>query len=162
MSKRTALKTVLWVFVLASAVMIFMFSAQDATASNDTSGSFIRFVFGLFPGFRRMSLAAQDGLVESVMFIVRKCAHFCIYAFLGFWLMHLVRQYRKERALLMTVVFSMAYAVTDEIHQYFVPGRTCQLRDVCIDTLGALTGALVALLFAVIWQKLRKLHGGVV
>ena len=160
MNKRTFLRTLLWITVLASAALIFWFSAQDATGSNDTSGTFVRFIFGLFPSFRHMLPAAQDELIESVMFVARKCAHFCIYAFLGFWLMHLVRQYRKERSLFITVALSMAYAVTDEIHQYFVPGRSCHPRDVCIDTLGALTGTLVALLFAFIWQKLRKLWDG--
>ncbi len=157
MKGKTVLKTILWIMVLASAVLIFCFSAQDATMSNGTSGKFVRLVFGLFSSFRKMTRAAQDDLVASVMFIVRKCAHFSIYAFLGFWLMMLLRQYRKTRTILMTVGFSCIYAMTDELHQFFVPGRSCQLRDVCIDTAGALTGALIALLFALIWQKLRKL-----
>ena len=44
------------------------------------------------------------------------------------------------------------YAVTDEVHQYFVPGRSCELRDVLVDTSGALTGILAAFaLLSVIW-----------
>ena len=39
-----------------------------------------------------------------------------------------------------------AYAVTDEFHQSFVPGRSCELRDVVIDSCGVLTGVLAALL----------------
>jgi VanZ family protein len=37
-----------------------------------------------------------------------------------------------------------AYAVTDEIHQYVVPGRSCEVRDVVIDSCGVLVGALIA------------------
>ena len=156
MKGKTVLKVILWIMVLGSAALIFFFSAQDSSASTDTSGRFIRALFGLFPSFRTMSEATQTELVDSVMNLVRKCAHFCIYAFFGFWLMFLVRQYRRTRTLLVTGAASLAYAISDEIHQYFVPGRACQLKDICIDLAGALTGALVALLFAVIWQILRK------
>ena len=46
------------------------------------------------------------------------------------------------------------YAVTDEIHQTFVPGRSCELRDMGIDSCGVLTGALAVSL--VILLKERK------
>ena len=35
-----------------------------------------------------------------------------------------------------------AYAVTDEFHQLFVPGRSGQMTDVMIDSGGALVGLL--------------------
>lgn len=41
------------------------------------------------------------------------------------------------------------YAASDELHQYFVPGRACQLRDVVIDGLGVLIGVLAGYLFSV-------------
>ena len=43
------------------------------------------------------------------------------------------------------------YAMTDEIHQSFVPGRSCELRDMGIDSCGVLAGVLVVSL--VIWFK---------
>ena len=39
-----------------------------------------------------------------------------------------------------------AYAVTDEFHQSFVPGRSYEFRAVVIDSCGVLTGVLAALL----------------
>jgi len=38
---------------------------------------------------------------------------------------------------------SAGYAITDEIHQAFVPGRQAQATDVLIDTLGAAIGLLL-------------------
>ena len=35
------------------------------------------------------------------------------------------------------------YAISDEIHQYFVPGRSAEIRDVLIDVLGANIGILL-------------------
>ena len=42
-----------------------------------------------------------------------------------------------------SLLISMLYACTDEFHQHFVPGRSCEVRDVLIDTAGALIGILV-------------------
>ena len=41
-------------------------------------------------------------------------------------------------------VLATLYAVTDELHQYFVPDRACAFTDVCIDSAGAAMGALIA------------------
>jgi VanZ family protein len=36
------------------------------------------------------------------------------------------------------------YAVSDEIHQLFVPGRAGQIRDVLIDACGVFVGIIIA------------------
>lgn len=41
---------------------------------------------------------------------------------------------------LMAILFGMLYAVSDELHQWFVEGRSCELRDVGIDTTGVILG----------------------
>jgi len=46
-----------------------------------------------------------------------------------------------ERALLLAVLFSAAYGASDEIHQYFVPNRYCDIKDLLADTTGGLIGA---------------------
>ncbi len=46
------------------------------------------------------------------------------------------------RGLALTIGIAVAYAVSDELHQRFVPGRTPSPWDVGIDTLGAVTGAV--------------------
>jgi len=39
---------------------------------------------------------------------------------------------------------SLAYAVTDELHQHFVPGRSCRFEDVLIDAAGICLGLVLA------------------
>ena len=51
--------------------------------------------------------------------------------------------YKALLALLMAVLF----ALSDEFHQSFVQGRTSSLRDVAIDTMGAVVGLGVARVF---------------
>lgn len=48
------------------------------------------------------------------------------------------------------------YACTDEFHQKFVPGRTSSLRDVCIDSIGVLTGTIILFLLKTMLEK-RKI-----
>ena len=52
-----------------------------------------------------------------------------------------------NRYLFMTALLSWVcgtfYAITDEIHQYFVPGRFCDWKDVCIDSAGVALGCLI-------------------
>jgi hypothetical protein len=45
------------------------------------------------------------------------------------------------------------YAASDELHQMFSDGRSPQVRDVCIDSAGVLTGVLVTLLFLYFYER---------
>ena len=75
--------------------------------------------------------------------IVRKTAHFSIYAMLGIWTIKVI----------ISLLFCMLYAITDEFHQTLVSGRSGEIRDVLIDSLGALTGMMLILLISKIIQK---------
>jgi VanZ family protein len=95
-------------------------------------------------------LSSQSTLpdFDEFDFGVKKLAHFTVYALLYLFLFrafHLSR--RKERlstpALLVSAVIAVLYAISDEIHQSFVPLRTAAVRDVIIDTAGILFMAAV-------------------
>ena len=75
--------------------------------------------------------------------VLRKLAHVCEYALLGFLLA------RGVRRPAVAVVLAAAYAVTDEVHQTFVEGRHGAPRDVAIDTFGALLGVFL-------WRRWRR------
>ena len=51
-------------------------------------------------------------------------------------------------------VLSTLYAVSDEVHQAFVPGRTVSLLDLGLDTLGIL--AVLAVLWKGRWRGIRR------
>ena len=70
--------------------------------------------------------------------VLRKLAHFCEYGVLG---LLLARAAGRETVALAAGV---AYAVTDELHQSFVPGRNAAFRDVAIDWAGVLFGVVLA------------------
>ena len=72
-------------------------------------------------------------------FTLKKLAHVTVYAILTVLLFRALRLHitHKGRALLMAALVAILYAVSDEWHQTFVPGREGTLRDVGIDAIGA-------------------------
>ena len=84
--------------------------------------------------------------------VIRKGAHFTEYAVLAMLIANALLVCGKLRWFV-PVAVSAAYAVTDEIHQYFVPGRACRLLDVGIDTCGAIFGTAV---FALVLYLTKK------
>jgi VanZ family protein len=65
---------------------------------------------------------------------------------LGLWFSSNQWQSHRLRTYLLTILITSAYGVVDEIHQYFVPGRDCNVWDWMADTLGAALGALIIML----------------
>jgi VanZ family protein len=74
--------------------------------------------------------------------VLRKLAHFCEYAVLGFLLF---RALGREP---LAAVLGVAYAGSDELHQHFVRGRHAAFRDAAIDAAGVLAGVLAGALLA--------------
>jgi len=83
--------------------------------------------------------------------IVKKGAHFLVYALLGLGLLRGLRgdQPPRRRDYFLAVLFALAYAMGDEYHQTFTPGRNGNWNDVTLDTVGA--GA--ALVAAYAWRR---------
>lgn len=89
------------------------------------------------------------GLFEMNRWVIhrylRKYAHFFVYLFLGSFLMNalMLSSVKGWKAFGIAVVVSFVYAISDELHQYFVPGRIPLVMDVIIDTAGASVGILL-------------------
>lgn len=73
---------------------------------------------------------------------LRKVAHFIVFLFLGTFLINAltVSNVKGWKAVFIALFVSFIYAITDELHQYFVPGRIPLAMDVLIDTAGAAVG----------------------
>ena len=138
-------KTFLWVLVILWMSVIFSLSAQPATQSNAVSRGFTKKIISVCDFLDVLSDAETENIAMNINKIVRKCAHFSAYAFLAFLITALVRSYhfRWIHSVVLAVVLSGLFACTDEYHQLFVPGRSGEIRDVGIDTLGALFGSIL-------------------
>lgn len=99
-----------------------------------------------FPGISRRDLV-WPLIVAALIFIASsrsyvaapdvsnsdKMGHFLVYGLLATLL---VRLARSPRAWWLALVVTSLYGVSDEWHQDFVPGRSCELGDWVADTVG--------------------------
>lgn len=131
--------SVLWMLV------IFLFSAQQGEQSAQLSNNFTALITWLFPVLKNLSGDALTGGMAVVSFIIRKAAHFSVYAVLSMLVFSAVNTFNLNRSIkvISTLAITVLYAVSDEIHQAFVPGRVCTFFDVCVDLLGAIFGIII-------------------
>ncbi len=154
--KKHRRRTILFAAVLTLLMTgIFLFSAQPGDSSGRTSGPIALLVARLtVPGLEDLPPEAREDRLEQVHFVIRKLAHFSEFLLLGLVSRLFCSVAWSERKLPGTLLSSAAllfgalYAVTDEIHQLFVPGRSCELRDWLIDVCGVTVGVGIAWLAA--------------
>ncbi len=129
-----------------------MFSAQNSSESSSVSGGIVKAVISVvYPDFAFLDAAAQTALTKSVSLFVRKAAHFSEFFVLGFLSTLYLKTFEKPRPFLRAVlalIFCALYAMSDELHQYFVPGRACRPLDVLIDSGGALAAIIIVSIFS--------------
>lgn len=75
--------------------------------------------------------------LQIVDFALKKIAHFIEYFILG------MLTYRATNNILISISFCILFAVSDEFHQSFIPGREPRVRDVIIDSFGSITAIII-------------------
>jgi len=142
------------VFTLALAGCIwFIFSNSMAVAqvSSASSGRVLTLLQGALRRLGHPALAQR--LTQHV---VRKMAHFCEYMLEGFLLMLCMRVYSRHPLGHITVPMlgGVLTALTDETIQLYSPGRSSQVTDVWLDSVGVLAGILAALVLMALCRLL--------
>lgn len=130
------------ILVVTVAVIIFQLSAQTASESSGTSGSLINLIFDFF------------GKNLSQGFI-RTLAHFCEYAGFGLLVTNMIFSLKDKPKPFLSILISLGYALTDEIHQIFVPGRAFQISDLTVDLGGIILGVAVFCAFIILNTKCK-------
>lgn len=149
------LLTVCWMAV------IFWFSAAPAPESSEMSYTVgIQIGKVVVSDFDAWSTEKQNAFAEKIEYPIRKTAHATEYAILGILVSGTFYVYGicehgigRKKMLCYAWLLATAYAATDEFHQLFVPGRSGQVRDVILDSAGALAGALILCGVRQLWQK---------
>lgn len=131
-------KWIAWALCALWMGVIYSMSAQTAAVSDVQSeqvAGLTQWLLSLL-SFGRFSVSP-----ELLNVLIRKIAHFGEYAILSLLYRRALRLSGAKHATLTAIALSAAYAVTDELHQGFVDGRSPGAIDVAIDTLGACAGA---------------------
>ncbi len=127
-------KSIWWGITIIIMLVIFYFSSQDGTHSSALSESVMeRF-------FKFILNDVSDSQQELLHTFIRKMGHFSIYLVLGIAVFNLIRCYRTQKAFIFSLLICVFYAISDEIHQSFVGGRSPAVTDVLIDLAGSFVG----------------------
>ncbi len=139
--KRTVCLILSWGFTIVCMIIIFLFSGETAEVSSSQSGGLIRRILDTFG-------------IELSQHFIRKTAHalefcgLCLAFNLAYGFTFL------KHCPLISLSSTVFYAATDEIHQYFIDGRACQLRDVFVDFCGALAAVVFCAVVYYIYIKI--------
>lgn len=146
-------KTIAWGAVIAWMALIFFLSHQPADVSSSMSSGIAEKIKAVIE-----TTAPAAGIdADFLHTFVRKNAHFFAYLILGTLAFYAMRQsgVLGMRGALLAFTIAVLYAVSDETHQLFIPGRSGEARDVLIDSAGA--GAGIGLYF--LTARIRRLAG---
>lgn len=103
------------------------------------------------------SIPSIPGPKDTVLnFILKKSAHITEYAILYFLVFksvnytktvrqgkELIRELPRKTNYWLPLIFVILYATSDEIHQYFIPGRHARWYDIAFDVFGGLTSLYI-------------------
>lgn len=106
-------------------IFIFMMSSYDAVESSSQSGYFVNLISDFFSNID----------TDILSFIIRKIGHFIEYFILGILSYNVIKSYNKN--IVYAIIICILYAISDEIHQIFIVGRTFRVFDIFIDSSGS-------------------------
>ena len=159
-NKINILRIILIILLLCTFFIIFGFSSQNGEQSGGISRKVTEIILKASSSYNKLEEEEKEIILHRTESIIRKVAHFSIYTVVGFLLMGLLSTYKiKDKwRLIMTIGIGILYAISDEFHQSFSPGRSPKVTDVYIDTLGVIVGALLVILIRMIYKKIKKVY----
>ena len=116
-------------------IIIFVLSNDTGTASSNKSDGIASFISDI------ISFIDTDTLI----FIIRKLAHFTEYLILGILFLNVLKDYNvvNTKIVIITILFCFSFAISDEVHQLFIQNRSGKITDILIDTLGSSIGVII-------------------
>lgn len=119
-------KTLSWFITLTGAVLIFYVSSVTFSVGPKTAGT------NLIP----------------ILY------HILAFFFFSFFLLISLTSGKKIQLFIPGIILSIFYALSDEIHQFFVPGRACASSDLIWDSTGILLASMIYLNL-IIYKKIK-------
>lgn len=127
-----------WAPAVLWAGVIFFFSTDNFSSAN-TSKFLESLLSAIFSGI-------TSERFEVIHLLIRKLAHWSEYLIFSLLLIRALQGQFKRKLELRRAVWIAAgisiYALSDELHQVFVPSRTASLADAALDSFGGICGIL--------------------
>ena len=132
-------------------IIVFYLSHQSSDDSTELSHGVLNTIIKLFRLNEETSLITEH--------VIRKLAHFTLYTLGGILIYMHINLYniKTKSKLIIAQMIGTIYAITDEIHQMFILGRTGEIRDILIDSAGVFAGiAFLAILLKMICKRKKE------
>lgn len=142
--------------------VIFAFSSQNSEQSTNISKEIANNIVSDISSETETAKNTEEQFLDFdyIHYLLRKSAHVFLYTLLGVLTVsavHLSGKIKsKIKVFLISLFICVGYAVTDEIHQFFVPGRSCEFKDVLIDSSGIMFGLLIFFVFEICTSLKQK------
>ena len=129
-----------WGLVFAWMLVIYMLSAQVSSESDSLSIGITKFVLNII----NTLLPRIEIEFSAFSHFIRKSAHFIAYLILGILSLHAIDEEKNPTItwIIKALLICVLYAMSDEFHQLYVPGRSGEIKDVLLDSTGSLVGIL--------------------
>ncbi len=133
---------IIWIFT------IFYFSHQTGTGSSSTSKKVSIIIVNILDIKNKMPEEQKEEIIRIIEPIIRKLAHYTLYMLGGILIINCINAYINEdtRIIIYSSCAGVIYAISDEIHQLFVNGRSGKVQDIILDSIGIFTGVAIYLL----------------
>ena len=148
-------RAILIILLILTFFQIFRFSNQNGEKSSGISRKITTAVTKNVKKIQELDKNKQEEVLGKIEKVIRKLAHFSIYMVVGILMMLLMNTYKIKQfdRIAISLITGIVYASSDEIHQFFIPGRSAMITDVMIDTLGVAVGIVLI-------KIITKMHFG--
>ena len=129
------LKKVLSIFIVVVwCALIFGYSNQKGDVSKSASDKVVNYIGDIF------KIKKENR--EKLSLPVRKCAHFFVDFVLGFLVINMLKTFnvRTSYSIIISIIFCVLFAGSDELHQLFIKARTANVGDVLLDSSASMFG----------------------
>lgn len=137
-------RIVLLVLLILNCLIIFMFSNQNGRKSTSISDKVTSHIVDSYSDLTNQKLSDSEKklIIDYIKPLIRKSAHFLIYLTLGMISYLLALSFDIKHPIAAALLFSILYAMSDELHQLFITERSASIFDILIDAIGSLTGMM--------------------
>lgn len=127
--------------------LIFFFSNQSSVDSDGVSNGLMSKMINFTENIINYEFSEQeiDNIYKYGIVPLRKSAHLFIYFILGILCFNFINCFdlEKRKKFIISLLICILYACSDEIHQLFIIGRSGEIKDVFIDSIGSILGILL-------------------
>jgi VanZ family protein len=162
MARDMRLITFFELFLLISIIYAVFIFYLSSLSDISTHMGFVdkQYILKILSFFERFGL---DTITEISMFAYShydKLMHFILYTGFGIVLyltMHFSgNPFLRKYAVILVLLLGVSYAISDEIHQSYVPGRSASKTDLVADTAGLVFSLIITPVLIYIMTKIKE------